>query len=528
MYRVQSVMITHSRRNFIFQIVVIFLLISILTLLWSGKAHAQGGNSNFPGGSGSGLPAGGLVGQTVVNTAAGAGTWQSGGVPLCNGGTVIISTPYTLLADSGTATKDRLSDCIVSTAGAGTFHILAGSTSGVGTNFTFALLNDGAGTWTIDNNAGSDTFNIGNGSTKTDAVSSFTVTTGQHFSITNSGISNGSGGVTWYVREVTGGGAPSGASQIQWDNSGSFAGVTGSTVSATGAVALAPTDTGNPSLKVTCPVSMSVDCFSAADSTGKFFWIDSGSTGRVGNGGSVCFSIFSAPFETLFGNCRLATSETALTSGTAAVTVWGQDQVTHTPSYNANNAGISSFTGAWNCVNVTPVTVNANSTSAQTLMACTVLAGTLNRVGRSLDIELAGVYTTPAAATPTFTVTVLLCSVSGCGSGNKATLLAITSTATLASVTNNAFNIMRAMCTTQTAGATLAMECHGILGIDLGSAVTSADSFFNDTNTATVTGSPSAIDSTAQNFLQVQVTFSTNQASADSATERQLVLQTVN
>jgi hypothetical protein len=161
-------------------------------------------------------------------------------------------------------------------------------------------------------------------------------------------------------------------------------------------------------------------------------------------------------------------------------------------------------------------------------MTCTVPAGALNRVGRSLDIELAGVYTTPAAATPLVTIKILLCSVSGCGSGNIATLLSIQSTATLASVTNNAWNVMRAVCTTQTAGITLAMECHGILGIDLGAAVSSADSFFNDTNSATVTGSPSAIDSTAQNFLQVQVVFSTNQASADIAIQRQLVAQTVN
>jgi hypothetical protein len=156
-------------------------------------------------GGGSGLPANGLIGQTVVNTAPGAGSWQSSGVPLCNGGAVIAASPYSLLADSGTATRDRTSLCVVSTAGAGTFHVLAGSTAGVGTGFTFGFLNDGAGTWTIDNNAGSDTFHQLTGSANP-AGTSFTVTTGQHFSIENSGVSNGSGGVIWYVREVTGGG----------------------------------------------------------------------------------------------------------------------------------------------------------------------------------------------------------------------------------------------------------------------------------------------------------------------------------
>jgi hypothetical protein len=167
-----------------------------------------------PAGSGGGLPAGGLIGQIPVNTAPGTGSWQSSGVPLCNGGTVIAATPYTLLADSGTATRDRSSLCEVNTAGAGTFHVLAGSTSGVGTGFIVGFMNKGTGTWTIDNNAGTDTFDIFTGSGVTPGATSFTVTTGQHLSMENSGVSNLGGGVIWTVREVTGGGGAAGVNLL--------------------------------------------------------------------------------------------------------------------------------------------------------------------------------------------------------------------------------------------------------------------------------------------------------------------------
>jgi hypothetical protein len=186
--------------------VIIFLLLAIL-LVVSVKGHAQQGN--FPvGGSSFGTPPY-VTGQvvTAINTTTAA--FASAGIPLCNGGAVIAASPYTLLADSASATRDRTSLCVVSTAGAGTFHVLAGSTTGVGANFSFGFLNDGVGSWTVDNNAGSDTFNVADGSTAPAPASSFTVTTGQWFSITNSGVSNGSGGVTWYVRKVTGGGTAS-------------------------------------------------------------------------------------------------------------------------------------------------------------------------------------------------------------------------------------------------------------------------------------------------------------------------------
>jgi hypothetical protein len=188
--------------------------------------------------------------------------------------------------------------------------------------------------------------------------------------------------------------------------------------------------------------------------------------------------------------------------------------------------GLGSFTNCRTVVNVTPVTVSANVTTDQNLMAFTLPANCLNTVGRTLRVFAAGVYTTPAASAATITVELKICSVSGCASGNVADVIDITSSANPGTVTNNAWNLT-AWVTTQTASTTGAWESHGVMGIDLGALNTSADSFFNDTNTTTVTGTPSNIDTTAQNFLQVSIAFSTASAS-NAATQRQLVIDSVN
>jgi len=190
------------------------------------------------------------------------------------------------------------------------------------------------------------------------------------------------------------------------------------------------------------------------------------------------------------------------------------DSTTHTPSWNNNNNGTSSPTGAWQCTNVTPVTVNANVTTDQNLMACTVPAGTLNRVGRTLRLWLAGVYSTPAASTTAVVVKAKL---------GALTLATWTSTA-LAGIqaTNDQFNVT-GWSTTQTGGATAAFEVHGNMDIDLGVGNTVADSNFADVNTATV----SSVDSTAVQTLQITIAFTVASAS-NSATQRQLILETVN
>jgi hypothetical protein len=211
---------------------------------------------------------------------------------------------------------------------------------------------------------------------------------------------------------------------------------------------------------------------------------------------------------------QLSHIESAAPSGTAGSTILYPNSTDHTYHYNANNNGDSAFTGAWNCTNVTPVTVSANVSTDQNLMTCTVPAGTLNRVNRTLKIWLSGVFSTPAASTAVINVKIKL---------GALTLATYTSTA-LGGVaaTNDQFNVT-AYNTVQTAGATAAFEAHGVMVIDLGVGNTVADSSFADVNTATV----SSVDTTASQTLQITIGFSTASAS-NTATQRQLIVETVN
>ncbi len=155
-------------------------------------------------------------------------------------------------------------------------------------------------------------------------------------------------------------------------------------------------------------------------------------------------------------------------------------------------------------------------------MLITVTAGALNSIKRTLLIQLAGVYSTPAASTSVITDKLKFCTVSGCGSGTVVTLATWTTTA-LAGIqaTNDPYNLIL-NATTQTAGASAAFETHGNLTIDLAALATAAESVFADGNTATV----GTIDSTAQLFLQHTKAFS-NASGSNSFTDRQMIAGTV-
>jgi hypothetical protein len=162
----------------------------------------------------------------------------------------------------------------------------------------------------------------------------------------------------------------------------------------------------------------------------------------------------------------------------------------------------------------TPVTVSAAVTSDQQLMELSLTAGYLNTLGTPFVFNGSGLYTTAIAQTPTLTFKVKLCTVSGCGSGTVVTLVALVSTATLAAVTNNPWNL-NVTGVTHATGATGTLEIHGPLILDLGIAATTVDSAFLDTNTA-VSGT---IDLTAALFVDFSVTTSTGNA-GNSITQR--------
>jgi hypothetical protein len=181
-----------------------------------------------------------------------------------------------------------------------------------------------------------------------------------------------------------------------------------------------------------------------------------------------------------------------------------------------NTAGIlvgNLLVPIWTSVDVSPVTVNANTTSAQDLTSIVVPANTLNSVGRTLRVLVKGVYSTPSGSSATITVKVLLGSL---------TLLSMVTGANAGSVSNNSF-IMEGQITTQTAGASAKFESSGTLTINLGAGTSSVATVYTDMNDA-VSG---ALDSTANQTLQITIAFSVGSGS-NSATQRQLILGTVN
>ena len=188
---------------------------------------------------------------------------------------------------------------------------------------------------------------------------------------------------------------------------------------------------------------------------------------------------------------------------------------------SVNNTPLSGF---WNCTNVTPVTVNASTTSDQNLMSC--LIGYPKQwlsLNKTLRIRLKGVYSTPASSTATINLKAKFCHVRGCGSGVVITPVSITSAA-LGSIqaTNNPF-LFDANITVQTSGSSAAYEGSGQLAIDLASSSSAASSLFLDTNTATV----GMNDATTYFYLQLSGAFSAASES-NSMTARQLIVETVN
>lgn len=162
-----------------------------------------------------------------------------------------------------------------------------------------------------------------------------------------------------------------------------------------------------------------------------------------------------------------------------------------------------------------PATVNTNTTGDQQLMELSLSAGYLNSLGRPFDFFGAGVYTTQAAQTPTLTFKIKLCTVSGCGSGTVVTLVSITTGATTAASTNISWNV-RALAVTAATGASGNLEIHGPASVDLGSALSTAATVYNDTNTAV----SSNINLAAALFADFTVAFSTNAATANICTQR--------
>lgn len=157
--------------------------------------------------------------------------------------------------------------------------------------------------------------------------------------------------------------------------------------------------------------------------------------------------------------------------------------------------------------NITPVTVNANTASDQTLQEISLSAGYLNVLNQPFLIDATGLNTIGAGQTPTLTYKLKLCTVSGCGSGTVRTLYSITTGATVAA-TGDPWR-MTGTIITNAIGATGTMIPSGSLKADIGASASQTQNDYQDVNTGTISGT---IDLTAALFLDFTVSTSAGSA----------------
>ncbi|MDP9267265.1 MAG: hypothetical protein M3P27_02935 [Acidobacteriota bacterium] len=154
------------------------------------------------------------------------------------------------------------------------------------------------------------------------------------------------------------------------------------------------------------------------------------------------------------------------------------------------------------------VVTATNPSATASLMAFTITAGTFNTVDKVIHAKGSGTYTTQATQTPTITMSLALCAVSGCGSGTVITLCTFTTAATTGGVTNT-WHLDGLFGTAATgASGTLESQCQLFTQLGATGGVLTPES-----RTTANTAVSSAIDLTAQTFLTFRVLMSTANAS---------------
>jgi hypothetical protein len=157
--------------------------------------------------------------------------------------------------------------------------------------------------------------------------------------------------------------------------------------------------------------------------------------------------------------------------------------------------------------NATVVTAT-NPSAVANLMAFTITGGALNTTNKTILVKGSGSYTTASAQTPTLKLDVVLCTVSGCGSGTVITLGTFTSAATTASVTNTWH--LECLVGTAATGATGTLESQCESSIQLGA---TGGVLTPERRTTANTAASSGIDLTGTVYLTFRATLSSSNAS---------------
>lgn len=174
--------------------------------------------------------------------------------------------------------------------------------------------------------------------------------------------------------------------------------------------------------------------------------------------------------------------------------------------------GVSPFQVAY----TTTAQATANVATAQNLVAFALPAGKITKANKTFRIKGSGTYSLGAASTVAFGVKV--CTISGCATGTVVTPCLFTTASNTNTSVTSTFNFE---CTvgTVTAGASGTLLGKGVLAIEVGAANTTAATVFGDVTTAV----SAAIDLTAADFIQTQVTF----GSANASNTATLMIQSI-
>lgn len=156
--------------------------------------------------------------------------------------------------------------------------------------------------------------------------------------------------------------------------------------------------------------------------------------------------------------------------------------------------------------------VSITTTSFTALIAAAsdiaIPGNTIVQAGQRLRIHAAGVYTNAAASL--LNAEVMLCTVSGCGSGTVVAPAgcAVVTTNQANNLTNGQWTLDCELTSTSTLGASGTFMAKSIVSANLGSATTAVQSPFADT----VVAVSAAVDETVTEFVNIAFKFSTSNA----------------
>jgi hypothetical protein len=268
-----------------------------------------------------------------------------------------------------------------------------------------------------------------------------------------------------------------------------------------------PTVSGSPLVPGTTPVII--------DSTGKFNVSVFPNTSISPSSTHWQFLICSAPGTSYpdpgsLGSQCFTTGQITITGSTQDIT----GNINAAPPPALTYADLTQSLGSYQGTTSVSITDTAFHALIPAASDIPIPANLANISTRKIRIHASGVYTNAAASL--LNGEVMLCTVSGCGSGTVAAPLgcAVVTTNQANNLTNGQWSLDCTLTTTSTTGASGTFMAKALFCANLGAATSGAQSCFQDTLAA---ASAATVDETVQEFVNIAFKFSTSNA-GNSAT----------